>query len=164
VNSVLILTSFFCPFLPNTLLRQSEMKLRPVFEGSQATTVPRRKCTSFRPTTRTANADDRASQYLVFPLGREEFGFPDAESTPRTCIIVFPVPGNASSMLMGLVVDGVAEVLNLAQAPSKARPLRASSGDALSVGRGQDQGQSRALDIDQVLTSQELLGLEALVQ
>src|SRR5689334_2680547 len=105
------------------------------------------------------NTDDRGGKYLVFELGREEFGIrvlkvreimgiqditavphtpphvkgvinlrgkvipvvdlrlkfglPEQEYTPRTCIIVVQVRSDAGSMLMGIVVDGVAEVLNL---------------------------------------------------
>src|ERR1700693_727704 len=106
--------------------------------------------------------DDRGGKYLVFELGREEFGIgvlkvreirgiqditavpqtpahvkgvinlrgkvipvvdlrlkfglPEQEYTQRTCIIVVQVRREAEPMLMGIAVDGVAEVLNLAAA------------------------------------------------
>src|SRR5208337_4948422 len=47
---------------------------------------------------------------------RLKFGLEAAEYTERTCIIVVEVKGDASSMPTGIVVDGVAEVLNLAAA------------------------------------------------
>src|ERR1035437_1368037 len=112
--------------------------------------------------------DPRAGKYLVFHLGREEFGIqvlkvreimgiqditavpqtpgyvkgvinlrgkvipvvdlrlkfgmPEQEYTQRTCIIVVQVRGEAGHMLMGIVVDGVAEVLNLAAADIEDTP------------------------------------------
>src|SRR5438477_11977871 len=106
--------------------------------------------------------DDRGGKYLVFELGREEFGIrvlkvreimgiqditavpqtpayvkgvinlrgkvvpvvdlrlkftlPEIEYTQRTCIIVVQVQADSYTMQMGVVVDGVAEVLNLAPA------------------------------------------------
>src|SRR5579872_3624212 len=44
---------------------------------------------------------------------RLKFGFPAPEYTQRTCIIVTQVRGESGSILMGIVVDGVSEVLNL---------------------------------------------------
>src|SRR5213593_1011224 len=41
---------------------------------------------------------------------RLKFGLPEQEYTQRTCIIVVQVRGEAGPMLMGIVVDGVAEV------------------------------------------------------
>lgn len=45
---------------------------------------------------------------------RLKFGLPEMEYTQRTCIIVVQVQFQASVLLMGIVVDGVSEVLNLA--------------------------------------------------
>ena len=44
---------------------------------------------------------------------RLKFGMPAAEYTQRTCIIVTQVRGEAGAVFMGIVVDGVSEVLNL---------------------------------------------------
>src|SRR5579884_3394458 len=45
---------------------------------------------------------------------RLKFGLPAAEYTQRTCIVVTQIAGeHASPILMGIVVDGVCEVLNL---------------------------------------------------
>src|SRR5512146_894270 len=46
---------------------------------------------------------------------RLKFGLPELEYTQRTCIIVVQVQNSSTSMLMGIVVDGVAEVLNLVE-------------------------------------------------
>src|ERR1700753_2141852 len=46
---------------------------------------------------------------------RLKFGLPAVEYTQRTCIIVAQIAGeHGSTVLMGVVVDGVSEVLNLA--------------------------------------------------
>ena len=44
---------------------------------------------------------------------RLKFGLETAEYTQRTCIIVTQVQSESGSILMGIVVDGVSEVLNL---------------------------------------------------
>jgi purine-binding chemotaxis protein CheW len=44
---------------------------------------------------------------------RLKFGMPAAEYTTRTCIIVTQVRAESGPVLMGIVVDGVSEVLSL---------------------------------------------------
>src|SRR5437660_8839896 len=44
---------------------------------------------------------------------RLKFGLPAAEYSQRTCIIVAQVQGDSGPTLMGMVVDGVSDVLNL---------------------------------------------------
>src|ERR1051326_8753850 len=44
---------------------------------------------------------------------RLKFGLPAADYTQRTCIIVTQIQGESGSVLMGIVVDGVSDVLNL---------------------------------------------------
>ena len=51
---------------------------------------------------------------------RLKFGLPEAAYTQRTCIIVVQVPGERGAMLMGIVVDGVSDVLTLT--PEQIRP------------------------------------------
>jgi purine-binding chemotaxis protein CheW len=45
---------------------------------------------------------------------RRKFGFPDMDYTDRTSIIVVEVTGTAGPVMMGIVVDAVSEVLNIA--------------------------------------------------
>jgi purine-binding chemotaxis protein CheW len=155
--------------------------------------------------------DDRGGKYLVFHLGREEFGIrvlkvreimgiqditavpqtpthvrgvinlrgkvipvvdlrlkfglPEQEYTARTCIIVIQTRGEAGPMLMGIVVDGVAEVLNLAAADIEDTP---DFGDGTAtpylLGMAKIKGKVKILlDIDQVLSSQDLHGLQAVL-
>ena len=47
---------------------------------------------------------------------RLKFGLDSAEFTPRTCIVVVQIPGEAGVMQMGVIVDAVSEVLTLAPA------------------------------------------------
>lgn len=159
-----------------------------------------------------ARTEDRAGKYLVFDLGKEEFGIrvlkvreimgiqditavpqtpayvkgvinlrgkvipvvdlrlkfglPEIEYTQRTCIIVVQVEMEAHSMLMGIVVDGVAEVLNLAPADIEDTP---DFGQGIEttylLGMAKVKGKVKILlDIDQVLTSQELHGLQSVIQ
>jgi purine-binding chemotaxis protein CheW len=155
---------------------------------------------------------DRGGKYLVFELGREEFGIrvlkvreimgiqditavpqtpahvkgvinlrgrvipvvdlrlkfglPEQEYTQRTCIIVVQVRCEVGPMLMGIVVDGVAEVLNLAAADIEDTP---DFGDGTAtpylLGMAKVKGKVKILlEIDRVLTSTDLHALNALVQ
>ena len=157
-------------------------------------------------------SDDRGGKYLVFELGREEFGIrvlkvreimgiqditavpqtpahvkgvinlrgkvipvvdlrlkfglPEQEYTQRTCIIVVQVQGEAGPMLMGIVVDGVAEVLNLAAADIE-DTTDFGDGTATPYLLGMAKVKDKVkilLEIDRVLTSQDLHALNALVQ
>jgi purine-binding chemotaxis protein CheW len=156
--------------------------------------------------------DNRVGKYLVFQLGREEFGIrvlkvreimgvqditavpqtpahvkgvtnlrgkvipvvnlrlkfglPEIEYTQRTCIIVVQVHGDTSSMLTGIVVDGVAEVLNLAAGGIEDSP---DFGDGTAtpylLGMAKIKDKVKILlEIGQVLTSQDLHALNALAQ
>jgi len=95
---------------------------------------------------------------------RLRFGLPEQEYTQRTCIIVVQVQGGAG-VLMGIVVDGVAEVLNLAAADIEDTP---DFGDRTAtpylLGLAKVKGKVKILlEIDRVLTSQDLHGLEAVL-
>jgi len=97
---------------------------------------------------------------------RLKFGLPEQEYTQRTCIIVVQVRGEAGPISMGVVVDGVAEVLNLAVADIENTP---DFGDGTTtpylLGMAKVKGKVKILlEIDRVLTSQDLLALNALVQ
>jgi purine-binding chemotaxis protein CheW len=159
-----------------------------------------------------ATTDARPGKYLVFQLGREEFGIrvlkvreimgiqeitgvpqtpghvqgvinlrgkvipvvdlrlkfglPEQEYTQRTCIIVVQVQGEAGPMLMGIVVDGVAEVLNLAAADIEDTPdFGAGTATPYLSGIAKVKGKVKILlEIDRVLTSQDLRALNALVE
>lgn len=97
---------------------------------------------------------------------RLKFGLPEAEYTSRTCIIVVQVQHENSLVFMGVVVDGVAEVLNLTASDIEDTP---DFGNGVTtsylLGMAKIKGKVKILlDIDQVLNTQELQGLDALIQ
>src|SRR5579872_6712360 len=84
---------------------------------------------------------------------RLKFGLPQVEYTQRTCIIVVQVQVETNSMLMGIVVDGVAEVLNLVAGEIEDTP---DFGQGLTtsylLGMAKIKGKVKILlDIDQVM-------------
>jgi purine-binding chemotaxis protein CheW len=159
-----------------------------------------------------ATSDTLAGKYLVFQLGREEFGIrvmkvreimgvqditavpqtpghvkgvinlrgkvipvvdlrlkfglPEIEYTQRTCIIVVQAQKDTLATPMGIVVDGVVEVLNLAAGDIEDTPdfgQGVATPYLLGMAKIKDKVKI-LLDIDQVLTTQELRGLDALVK
>ena len=93
---------------------------------------------------------------------RLKFGLPETEYTQRTCIIVVQVERESGSMMMGIVVDSVAEVLNIAAGDVEDTP---NFGQGVStpylLGMAKVKGRVKLLlDIDEVMTSQELHGLD----
>jgi purine-binding chemotaxis protein CheW len=159
-----------------------------------------------------AQVDERAGKYLVFALGREEFGImvlnvreimgiqditavphtppylrgvinlrgkvipvvdlrakfglPLVEHTQRTCIIVVQVAHDTNSVLMGIIVDGVAEVLNLLPGDIEDTP-DFGHGVTTSYLLGMAKVKDRVkilLNIDEVMAAQELQSLGDLIQ
>jgi purine-binding chemotaxis protein CheW len=97
---------------------------------------------------------------------RLKFRLPELEYTQRTCIIVVQVQFEASALMMGIVVDGVSEVLNLAAGDIEDTPEFGSGVvTPYILGMAKSKGKVKILlDIDQVLSSQELQGLESVMQ
>ena len=96
---------------------------------------------------------------------RLKFGVAMAEYTQRTCIIVTQVQGESGPVLMGIIVDGVSEVLNLTAAEIEDTP---DFGEAVAgqylLGMAKVKGKVKILlDIDRVLSSQDLHNLNAIV-
>ncbi|HUP03765.1 MAG TPA: chemotaxis protein CheW [Bryobacteraceae bacterium] len=103
----------------------------------------------------------------VIPLVdlRLKFGMPEAEYTTRTCIIVTQVKAEAGSVLMGIVVDGVSEVLNLTGQEIEDTP---DFGQEVSsrylLGMAKSKGKVKILlDIDRVLSAQEIGDLSSIL-
>jgi purine-binding chemotaxis protein CheW len=97
---------------------------------------------------------------------RLKFGLPSVAYTKRTCIIVVQVKGATTPLLMGIVVDEVSEVLTLAPADIEDTPEFGSNVETHYIlGMAKTKGRVKILlDINQVLTSQEIRGLEAVIQ
>jgi len=97
---------------------------------------------------------------------RLKFGLPASEYTQRTCIIVTQVQGESGLILMGIVVDGVSEVLNLAAGEIEDTP---DFGEEISgqylLGMAKVKGKVKILlDIDRVLSGQELHSLGSMLR
>ena len=92
---------------------------------------------------------------------RLKFGVPAADYTQRTCIIVTQVQGEHAPILMGIVVDGVSEVLNLTATEIEDTP---DFGEDVAarylLGMAKVKGKVKILlDIDRVLSSTDLHNL-----
>lgn len=96
---------------------------------------------------------------------RLKFGMEQAEYGQRTCIIVTQVQADAGPILMGVVVDGVSEVLNLTSAEIEDTPnFGENTAGQYLLGMAKAKGKVKILlDIDQVLTSQDLRNLSAML-
>jgi purine-binding chemotaxis protein CheW len=93
---------------------------------------------------------------------RLKFEMPAVEYTHRTCIVVVQIAGSRGMMGMGIVVDGVVEVLNIAGADVEDTP---SFGKEVEVpyvmGLAKIKNKVKILlDIDQVMTARELARLD----
>jgi purine-binding chemotaxis protein CheW len=97
---------------------------------------------------------------------RLKFGLPDAEYGQRTCIIVAQVLGESRPILMGVIVDAVSEVLNLTDAEIEDTPdFGEDAAGAYLLGLAKVKGKVKILlDIDKVLSSQDLRGLSQMLR
>jgi purine-binding chemotaxis protein CheW len=97
---------------------------------------------------------------------RLKFGLLTAEYTQRTCIIVTQVQGEAGLVLMGIIVDGVSEVLNLTASEIEDTP---DFGEEVAgqylLGMAKVKGKVKILlDIDRVLSTQDLHNLSSIIR
>ena len=97
---------------------------------------------------------------------RLKFGVAAADYTQRTCIIVTQIQSESGPVMMGIVVDGVSEVLNLTGAEIEDTP---DFGEEFSggylLGMAKVKGKVKILlDIDRVLSTQDLHNLNAILQ
>lgn len=97
---------------------------------------------------------------------RLKFGLAAIDYTQRTCIIVVQVKGASGPLLMGIVVDEVSEVLTLASADIEDTPDFGANVETryiLGLAKVKDKVKI-LLDIDEVLSAQEVHGLETVLQ
>jgi len=89
---------------------------------------------------------------------RLRFGLPEKEYDEKTCIIVVEIREDDLAVLMGIIVDSVSEVLNVAVEDLEPTPFMGVSVDtAFIMAMAKGKGMVRALmDIDRVFTSEEL--------
>ena len=96
---------------------------------------------------------------------RLKFGMAAAECTQRTCIIVTQVRGESGTVLVGIVVDGVSEVLHLAGPEIEDLPDRVGEYSVGYVpGMARVKGKVKILlDIERVLSTQDLRNLTSML-
>ncbi len=94
---------------------------------------------------------------------RTKLGMQSCDDTDRTCIVIVEVPGLNGQTHYGLVVDEVAEVLDISQADLNPAPEYGSSLDeALIQAIGVVEGKVKILlDIDRVLSGEVRSGSDA---
>lgn len=92
---------------------------------------------------------------------RLKFNLPAKDYDERTCIVVMEVTHSAGAVQMGIVVDSVSEVQNIGAEDIEATPSFGTSLETEYI-RGMAKFEGRVtilLDIDKVLTFEELSGL-----
>ncbi len=97
---------------------------------------------------------------------RLKFGLASEEYTTRTCIIVVQAQQNDDVLMIGIIVDGVAEVLMLSESEIEDTP---DFGPGIETpylkGMAKIKGKVKILlDIDRVLSMTDLDGLSAILQ
>jgi purine-binding chemotaxis protein CheW len=97
---------------------------------------------------------------------RLKFGMTLQEYTPRTCIVVMRTRHADEELMIGMIVDGVVEVLNLMASEIEDTPdFGPGIVTPYLTGMAKVKGKVKILlDIDKVLSSDELDGLAALLQ
>ena len=97
---------------------------------------------------------------------RLKFGMEAQEYTSRTCIVVMRTRQADEELLIGMIVDGVVEVLNLSGSDIEDTPdFGPGVATPYLTGMAKVKGRVKILlDIDHVLSSSELDGLSALLQ
>lgn len=94
---------------------------------------------------------------------RLRFGLDEAEYTEKTCTIVVEIKENGIDVQIGVIVDEVSEVLNVSTEDLQETPkFGISINTDFILGMAKSQNAVRTLlDIDKVLTAQELVQLQA---
>lgn len=89
---------------------------------------------------------------------RIKFGMPEQELTRKTCIIVVQVRRADSSLIIGIIVDEVSEVLNISGDQIEAAPSLGNRMDThFILGMAKTESAVKILlDIDKVLSAEEM--------
>lgn len=97
---------------------------------------------------------------------RVKFGMEPQEYTARTCIVVMRTQQADDDMFIGMIVDGVVEVLSLAACDIEDTPdFGPGIVTPYLTGMAKVKGTVKILlDIDQVLSAADLQGISALLQ
>lgn len=94
---------------------------------------------------------------------RLRFDMDGIDYTERTCIIVVEIMGKTGTVLIGIVVDSVSEVLNIKEEDIEDTPAFGTKLDTeFIMGMAKlDGGVKILLDIDRVLNAEDITALEA---
>jgi purine-binding chemotaxis protein CheW len=96
----------------------------------------------------------------VIPVAdlRRRFSMESIDYTERTCIIVVEISGQGGSILMGIVVDSVSEVVNIKGTEIEEAPVLGSALDTNYIlGMAKiNKGVKILLDIDKVMDWEEI--------
>jgi len=93
---------------------------------------------------------------------RLKFGLPETDYTDRTCISVIEINGQNGTILVGIVVDAVSEVLNIKAEeiePAPAFGAQLDTGFILGMAKT-EEGVKILLDIDDVLNTDAVTVLQ----
>ena len=93
---------------------------------------------------------------------RLRFGMESIEYTERTCIIVVEIEGQAGTVMIGIVVDAVSEVLNIKSEDIEETPTfgtKLNTDYILGMAK-MEGGVKILLDIDKVLSADEVAALD----
>ena len=95
---------------------------------------------------------------------RKKFSMPEVEFTDRTCIIVVEsqrVDSDKAISTIGIIVDGVSEVVNIQEEQIEEAPSFSAEDDThFILGMAKIDGKVKILlDIDEVLTSKEMIAI-----
>ena len=93
---------------------------------------------------------------------RLRFGMEAIDYNERTCIIVVEIEGTSGTVMIGIVVDAVSEVLNINGDDIEDTPTFGAKLDTNYIlGMAKMEGGVKILlDIDQVLSGEEIAALE----
>ena len=93
---------------------------------------------------------------------RLRFGMESIDYTERTCIIVVEIQGRTNTIMMGIVVDSVSEVLNIKSEDIENTPTFGAKLDTQYIlGMAKMEGGVKILlDIDRVLSNEEVATLD----
>jgi len=96
---------------------------------------------------------------------RLRFDMEATDYTERTCIVVVEIAGQSGTVMIGIVVDSVSEVLNIKGADIENTPTFGTKLDTEYIlGMAKMEGGVKILlDIDKVLSAQEMAMLEEAV-
>lgn len=94
---------------------------------------------------------------------RKKCGLPEIEYGAQACIIVVRVETKTAGIPMGVVVDGVSEVVNIQAADVENMPDFGSEPHAYLIGVAKLKGKVKILlDINQLLSTSEILSLKSI--